>query len=244
MRLKNNIFAITGLMHPIGVNAGFIITKKSVIVIDSSWYDVSAKFMINCIKEITKNPIKYLILTERHSDHIFGMKYFKDRGARVIAHKKTKEFLKKNKDYPKKLIKILVGRKEFDYESAKILFGKIKFCDIDKTISKDTTLNIDGEEIILLTTPGHTDSNICVYIPKSKILFASDTIYSEFTPTTRFGNIRLLKEWIKSLEKLEKLDIDILVPGHGKILKGKQIKKEIERHKKYLLNKIKEKSNK
>lgn len=243
MRLKNNIFAITGLMHPIGVNAGFIITKKSVIVIDSSWYDVSAKFMINYIKEITKNPIKYLILTERHSDHIFGMKYFKDRGARVIAHKKTKEFLKENKDYPKKLIKILVGRNELDYESAKILFGKIKFCDIDKTISKDTTLNIDGEEIILLTTPGHTDSNICVYIPKSKILFASDTIYSEFTPTTRFGNVRLRKEWLKSLEKLEKLDIDILVPGHGKILKGKQIKKEIERHKKYLLNKIKEKSN-
>jgi glyoxylase-like metal-dependent hydrolase (beta-lactamase superfamily II) len=241
MRLKDNIYAITGLMHSIGVNAGFIVTKKSVVVIDSSWYGVSARFIINYIKEITENPIKYLILTEWHSDHIFGMKYFKDAGAKIVSHKNTKEFLKENKNYPEKLIKILVGRKKFDYKSAKILFGKIKLCDIDKTISKDTTLNIDGEKIILMTTPGHTDSNICVYIPRSKILFASDTIYSEFTPTTRFGNVRLWKGWIKSLEKIEKLDIDILVPGHGRILKGKQIKKEIERHKKYLLNKIKEK---
>lgn len=241
MRLKNNIYAIAGLMHPIGVNIGFIITKKSVVVIDSSWYDVSAKFIIEYIKEISSNPIKYLILTEWHSDHIFGMKYFKDVGAKIISHKNTKKFLKENKDYPAKLIKILVERKEFDYESAKILFGKIKLCNIDKTINKDSTLNIGGEKIILLTTTGHTDSNICVYVPKSKILFASDTIYAEFTPTTRFGNVKLWKKWIKSLEKIEKLDVDILVPGHGRILKGKQIKKEIERHKKYLLNKIKEK---
>jgi glyoxylase-like metal-dependent hydrolase (beta-lactamase superfamily II) len=242
VRLKDNIFAITGLMHTIGVNVGFIITKNNVVVIDSSWYDVSAKFIINYIKEITKNPIKYLILTEWHSDHIFGMKFFKDVGAKIISHKNTKEFLKKNTDYSKKLIRILVERKGFDNESAEILFGKITLSNIDKTINKDTSLTIDREKIILLVTPGHTDSNICVYIPKSKILFASDIIYSEFIPTTRFGNVKLWKKWIKSLEKIEKLDIDILVPGHGRILKGEQIKKEIERHKKYLLNKIKEKS--
>lgn len=240
MRLKENIFTITGLMHPLGVNVGFIVTKNNVIAIDSSWYDVSARFIINYIREITNNPIKYLILTERHSDHIFGMKYFKDVGAKIISHKNTKKFLKKNKNYPKKMIDSLVERGQFDYKHAKIIFGKIKLCDVDQTINKDTILNIDGQKIVLLATPGHTDSNLCVYVPKSKVLFASDTVYSEFNPTTKFGNIELWKKWIKSLEKIEKLDIDVLIPGHGRILKGRQIKKEIKRHKKYLLDKIQE----
>lgn len=232
MQLINNVHAVTGMMHPCGVNSGFIITKNNVIVIDSSWYDVSAKFIIGYIKALTKNPINHLILTEWHSDHIFGMNYFKAEGAKIIAHKNTKEFLKKNKDYVKKIIT--------KHKEGKILFKNIKLCSIDQTINKDITLKIDNEKIILLETPGHTNANICVYIPKSRVLFASDTIYSEFKPTTRFGNPELWKKWLKSLEKIEKLDIEILVPGHGRILKGKEIKKEIERHKKYLLSKIKE----
>jgi cyclase len=88
-------------------------------------------------------------------------------------------------------------------------------------------LQVDDEKLILLHTPGHVPSEISVYHPFSGSLFAGDTIYEGTPLTTRFGGPKEWKQWIRSLEKLEKLDIRNIVPGHGKICGKEEIRRNI-----------------
>ena len=95
MKICGNIYAVLGLHHPLGVNSGFVVTDEGVVVIDASWTYYSALTILGYIKAIAKDkPIKYLIWTEHHSDHIFGSIVFVREGAKVIAHKNAYEHLR------------------------------------------------------------------------------------------------------------------------------------------------------
>lgn len=233
MRITKNAYAVLGLAHEYGVNAGFVETKKHIVAIDSGFTYLSAQTIIAYIKAVAQNkPIKFLILTEYHSDHVFGSGLFKERGAKIIGHEKLKNYL--NEAYVRQMIE----KKEKDQPKLKgfgsTFFGPIKLSSLDITITKDTDFNIDGEKFKIILTPGHTDSNICVYLPRSKVLFAGDAIYSGYPLTTRFGNQTMWEKWIKSIKKIEELDVAFLVPGHGPICNKSQMKKEFKRHIEFL----------
>jgi glyoxylase-like metal-dependent hydrolase (beta-lactamase superfamily II) len=103
----------------------------------------------------------------------------------------------------------------------------------------DTVLTIDGDEICLLCTPGHVVDEICVYHPASKTLFAGDAIYEGTAPTTRFGGTEDWRKWIFHLNRIKKLDIQNIVPGHGRICS----KSEIDRNINFLQEKLKQKKS-
>lgn len=88
-------------------------------------------------------------------------------------------------------------------------------------------LQIDDEKLTLLYTPGRVPSEISVYHTVSRVLFGGDTIYEGMPLATRFGGPREWKQWIRSLEKLEELDIRKIVPGHGKICGKEEIRRNI-----------------
>ena len=224
-KLSKNVYAITGLTHPIGVNVGFVINKREVIVIDASWTVSDAKKIIRTIKKITNKPIRWLINTEYHSDHVFGNIIFKEHNVKIISHENTTKVLKKLSNYPSKMKKI----------SPNINFGDVKVILPDLTFKRKKHLN----GVKMFYSPGHTNTNIVVFLPKERILFASDSLYPGRNPTVKFGNKKLWKEWLKSLEKMEILNPKLIVPGHGKIIGGDNIKKEFKRHKEFLMSLIK-----
>jgi glyoxylase-like metal-dependent hydrolase (beta-lactamase superfamily II) len=84
-----------------------------------------------------------------------------------------------------------------------------------------------GEDIHLLVVPGHTSGDIAVYHPRSKILFAGDAILEGMDPYIRPDSIDT-KTWIKNLERLKKLDIEWILPGHGVLSKLDIIDSNIE----------------
>ncbi|MBS7633247.1 MBL fold metallo-hydrolase, partial [Candidatus Bathyarchaeota archaeon] len=88
-RLGNNVYGVTDLRHiaGIGVNAGFILVSDSIIHIDSGMTITDGEYLFNKSKEkADKQKNLWLILTHHHSDHIFGMRVFKEAGAKVMAH--------------------------------------------------------------------------------------------------------------------------------------------------------------
>lgn len=244
MELTRHCFAVTGLAHETGysVNAGFVIGDGETLIIDSAFNYLSAQTILGYAKaSAPQNKIRYLINTEIHFDHTLGNSVFKEIGAEIIACNKTaydtsddmgwmitrinENFLSEYKDQkdPKK------GEKFFDNTSV---------CNPDKFIEKDTSLNVGGIKVELILTPGHTDTNISVYLPEERVIYVGDLIYSKYIPTLRFGNHKLWKQWIQSLERLKEMKIEILVPGHGFICKKGEIYEEIERHKKFLTSVI------
>ncbi len=218
-KITQDVYAITSLFHSVGkkagVSAGIIFTEKSIIFIDSGMNIASAEFIWKTAVERswgTENL--FLILTHHHSDHVFGMRVFKEKGATVIAHKGVQDELKDDNGFYKKFI---VEMDKLSPEEGDRIYGDVLLAGPDQLIENDTVLNIDGDEIHLLFTPGHVGDDIVVYHPKSRTLFGGDTIYEGMPPNTRFGSQKEWRLWISHLERLKKLEIDVVVPGHGKL---------------------------
>ncbi|MGY5879415.1 MAG: MBL fold metallo-hydrolase, partial [Candidatus Thorarchaeota archaeon] len=210
------VFVFTKLVHffhKIGVNAGIIQTPESIIFIDAGMSAYSGAFLYNFAKERMKgNEDLYLILTHKDTDHCFGMNEMKRHGATVIAHEHTAEIIVEESDLSKNRIAKMIKR-TYTQE----VLGEAVLSRPDQTIAKDTVLDL-GEEIHLLSVPGHTPGDIAVYHPRSKVLFAGDTILEGMDPYVRPDSISI-KTWIKNLERLKKLDIEWVLPGHGALSK-------------------------
>jgi glyoxylase-like metal-dependent hydrolase (beta-lactamase superfamily II) len=238
-RLGKNVYGVTDLRHVagIGVNAGFILLNNTIIHIDSGMTVSDGEYLLDKSKaKKTKQENLLLILTHHHSDHIFGMKVFKEAGAKVIAHENVKKFLYHRRfpffrtilvSYKSFIIKLMIERFSYTKERAEKELGDVKLFPPDQTFKEDMVLRIDDEELFLLYTPGHVLSEISVYHPRSKTLFAGDTIYEGMPLTTRFGGPKEWKLWIKSLERLETLNVKNIVPGHGKICSKDEINRNI-----------------
>jgi glyoxylase-like metal-dependent hydrolase (beta-lactamase superfamily II) len=229
-RLRDDVFAVTGLYHSSGggfsTNAGIIFTTNSVIFIDSGMSIASGEFLWKTAQEKMKgNENLYLILTHHHADHVFGMRVMEEKGAQVIAHKLVKEwFVEMDGERYKRF---LAERSGWSKEQEDLIFGDVVLSQPDVLVEKDTVLNIDGEEIRVLVTPGHVPDELSVYHPGSRTLFAGDAIYEGSPLTTRFGGPAEWKKWISHLERFKKLDIAAIVPGHGKLCSREEIDRNI-----------------
>jgi cyclase len=209
------VFVITRLVHffaEIGVNAGIIQTKESVIFIDSGMSAYSGEYLWNVAKSKMKGTEDlYLILTHKDTDHCFGMNEIRRHGATVIAHEHTADTLHSIRDLSKNPI---VKRVKKEYAPDDVL-GDVMLTRPEQTITKDTTLNL-GDEIKILSIPGHTPGDIAVFHPRSRVLFAGDAILEGMDPYIRPDSISI-KTWIENLERLKELDIDWVLPGHGSL---------------------------
>ena len=243
VKICNHAYAVLGLHHPIGVNAGFIVSDEGIVVVDSGWTSYSALTMLGYIRAVAgNNQIKYLIWTEHHSDHIFGSSVFVREGARVIAHRNAYEFLKEIggiKGYVefmrRKINEEHEALVEKGYDVGSIMFEGVEDVWPSILVNNEYTLRLGELEIKIIPTPGHTPSNISVYLPRCRVLFTGDAVYSRYPPNTRFATPELIREWIRALDHLSTLDINIIIPGHGppcgkdEIKRNKALLEEIAR---------------
>jgi glyoxylase-like metal-dependent hydrolase (beta-lactamase superfamily II) len=173
-----------------GHQSMFVVTKDGVIATDPIAYGrpSGGQQYVDEIKKVTDKPIKYLIYSHHHFDHIAGGKAFKDAGARIIAHKNVKPHLVATQD-PHTVM-------------------PDEYFDGTKTIKLGgTTL-----ELIYLGL-NHSDSNIVMRLPKEKIVFVVDTIPVGTFPGRGFIDIYPL-ESETFIKKVMAMDWDRLIPGH------------------------------
>ena len=239
-RLAKGVYGVTDLFHPAGgVNAGFIAIRDFVVHVDAGMTVSDGRYLLeNSMKKVKRPTRFWLVLTHNHSDHIFGMRVFKEAGAKIFAHEWVKKFLlsrtfplfRRVKDtYKDFIVKMMVKRMGFSRERANEILGDVKLFVPDKVFREDFSLKIDEETVLeLIYTPGHVPGEISVYHSESQTLFAGDTVYEGMPLTTRFGGPKEWKQWIRSLEKLQQLDIKRIVPGHGKICGKEELQRNIE----------------
>jgi glyoxylase-like metal-dependent hydrolase (beta-lactamase superfamily II) len=173
-----------------GAQSMFIVTKDGVIATDPIGYQRPEGVIdyINEIKKVTDKPIKYLVYSHHHFDHISGGKPFKDAGARVIAHKQAKVKLSQTKN-PNVVMP-------------------------DETFDKTKTIKLGGTTLELTYLGlNHSDSNIVMRLPKEKIVFIVDTIPVGSVPGRGFIDMYPL-EAEDFIKKVIAMDWDRLIPGH------------------------------
>jgi quinoprotein relay system zinc metallohydrolase 1 len=180
-------------------NSSFIITKDSVILIDTGSSKLYGEQVKKQIEKITNKPIKYILNTHHHPDHFLGNSAFSNSD--IYASEFTKNEIEANGDlYIVNLVNII-------HEAMNKT--KVK---APNQILTTKNLNFDGYKLKVLYFDGHTQSDIAIYDENTKILYASDLVFYKRTLATPHAN---LNKWIKSLKELEKINYSILVPGHG-----------------------------
>jgi len=227
--LGSGAYAVLDLYHPssaVGTNAGFIVAESTVVFIDAGMTQRCAEFIWATAQDMMRGTERlYLILTHHHSDHTFGMKVFKDKGARVIAHAQTKAFLEVHgPEYMGNMLRMM----RLTAEQGDSVFGAVVLSLPDTTVTEDATLEIDGQTIQILFTPGHVPGELAVYHLDSQTLFAGDAIYEGVEPTTRFGGPDEWRAWLEQLARLKEFEIEVICPGHGRLCGKKEIDRNME----------------
>jgi glyoxylase-like metal-dependent hydrolase (beta-lactamase superfamily II) len=169
----------------------FVVTPAGVIATDPISYGrpQAAKTYLEEIQKITKAPVKYLVYSHHHYDHIAGGKVFKDAGATVIAHQRAKERL-----------------------------AALKGLDVavpDMGVGKKHVIRLGGTTLELhYVGRNHSDSSLVMLLPTEKIIFAVDFNSLGAVPSRLAVNDSYPVEWEDSLKRTLALKWDRMIPGH------------------------------
>jgi len=167
----------------------FITTSEGVIVTDPISPD-AATWLKAQIAKLTDQPVRYVVYSHHHNDHISGGSVFAER-ATFVSHAAARDKILHAAD-PNTPVPTL-------------------------TFTDRMFIDLGGKHVELIYTgKNHSDNSLLVLLPQNKLLFAVDFIPVD-TLAYRALPDSYPDDWIESLKKVEQLDFDVLVPGHGKI---------------------------
>ena len=210
-------------------NAGFVVTNEGVVVFDALGTPSLAHAMLGEIRKITDQPIKIVVMSHYHADHLYGLQVFKDEGAQVWAPKGTWDYL--------------------DSETAETLLDSRRtalfpwvtddtyLVKPDRIIDQDTEFNLgDHEFMINYFGKVHSDGDMSLLSVNDQALYSGDIIFEGRLPFVGDANII---DWVKTLERMQYTQVDYFVPGHGSASNQPQQTMDLTyRYLKFLLDKL------
>ncbi|MBW1956118.1 MAG: MBL fold metallo-hydrolase [Deltaproteobacteria bacterium] len=147
--------------------------------------------------------IHLVICTHAHPDHMEGVSPFRKAGALFAFHEKEWELIQAMSQY------IEAG------------YGVKADALAPEFFLTEGTLAVGDQKLEVFHTPGHSPGSVCLYLPSEKVLFTGDLIFKEGLGRTDLpgGSGDEIKE---SIRKLQGLDVEFLLSGHGEMLAGKE----------------------
>jgi cyclase len=212
-----------------GGNVGFFVGKDAVVVVDSEFRDL-APGIIEKIHSVTDKPIKYLINTHHHGDHVGGNEVFLPF-AIIVAHDNARKRMLESPqtilaDYPARLAKAQAAGNEamVKYLSEQIEWAKkVKIEEIAApVVTFDSELRVHiGDETIHLwhTPPAHTDGDSVVFFEKANVAHMGDLYFNKVIPFIDVSGGGSAMGYIAALDKIAARTTasTIAIPGHGEV---------------------------
>lgn len=224
-----------------GANSPVFVTDHEAIIVDSATSPAAARALVADIKAFTDKPVKYVVDTHFHYDHLFGNQIF-GPDVQIIGHDHTRERLRVNtlEQYtfltsvnPDRLAQLRQRiaaesdatqkatlerqlKNALDYREA---VKEVRQTPPNLTFETNMTLVRGGREIrFLYLGRGHTDTDVVTFLPRERLVATGDLMESILS----YMGDSYPEEWIVTLEKLKALDFDTVLPGHGVPFRGKE----------------------
>lgn len=231
MRLTDHCYAVPGLAYatPWCVNAGFIAGEEATLVVDSGGNALAAQAVHGYAAAVRPGNKMFLINTEKHFDHILGNCYFHDQGIEIWGHAelmRTPEEFQAEIEEINRAIPDPVRRRRKEAQS---FFYGTRLVLPDHAASESLIFSLGGLTAEVLLTPGHTRTNLSVWAPSEGVLYTGDCVVSEYLPNLDAGSPADWRLWLDSLDRIEALKAECVVPGHGPVACGAEIPQALNR---------------
>src|SRR5688572_10325350 len=191
-------------------NGGFVIGDDGVAVIDSFASANAARELLTEIRQRTTLPVKFVINTHYHGDHVGGNGVFAGAGASILAHRNVRTWIHAenlrligDKAPPniKTMIEGLTGPSVLYIDGVNLYLGK--------------------REIQVRFFPGHTGGDSVVVVPDASVAFAGDLLWRNMVPNMVDGTT---PAWIATLDTLAKANAQYtFIPGHGDVATARDV---------------------
>jgi glyoxylase-like metal-dependent hydrolase (beta-lactamase superfamily II) len=203
MKLMDGLYGYPWTNPSVNNANSYVIRSSQTVLVDPG----HAQFLNHLIQSlrldgIHEDAIQGVICTHAHPDHLEGLGAFVHRDVWTALGMKDEAFLREEGDE----IYSLMGMKSPNVRIDVLL--------------KEGDLILGGERFQVLETPGHSPGSICLYWPARKALFTGDVVFDTGVGRTDFpgGDGKAL---IRSLERLARMDLELILPGHGNPIVGR-----------------------
>jgi glyoxylase-like metal-dependent hydrolase (beta-lactamase superfamily II) len=186
-------------------NAGFVVTRKDVVVFDALGTPVLGKELIDAIRKITPLPIRRVIVSHYHADHVYGLQPFKALGAEIWAHRAARAYLDSEAAQQR-----LAERKK---SLAPWVGADTRLVSADRWLESEQTFASGGLTFrVFPLGPAHTPEDLAMVVEEEGVLFVGDVMFAGRLP---FVGDADSKSWIAAIDWIVRLDPKILIGGHG-----------------------------
>jgi glyoxylase-like metal-dependent hydrolase (beta-lactamase superfamily II) len=229
LKLSERCYAVTGLgyLPPWTVNAGFIVGEETTLIIDAGANGLAAATIHGYASAVRPSNRIMVLNTEKHFDHIGGNSWFIDRGCEVLGHagihRTEEEFRAETAEFNG----AIASRARRTRNEERVFYHQTRLANPTRTFEADTTLELGGCAIEVLLTPGHTNTNVCVWEPQGRVLYTGDCLISRYLPNLDAGTKPDWQQWLESLDRLEHLRPQAVLAGHGPVVTGNDIARMI-----------------
>lgn len=188
-------------------NCGIIVTSEGVVLIDSGPNPPDSHIIMKAVRQLTSQPVRFLINTETHNDHTTGNFVFSPPAIVIAAHGATQGI--KNYYDPKRNEKLMAASSEMReaFRGFRLVTPRVEFHD-------RMVIQLGGRTIELLQLNNvHSDADVAIWMPQERILFSAAT-----AAVKRFGFLRpfvTIENIKRDLKKLKGLNPAVVVPAHG-----------------------------
>ncbi len=230
MRISRRCYAVTGLAYspPWSVNAGFAVGDAVTLVIDTGGSALAGATVHGYASAVRTSNSLAVVNTERHFDHVLGNCFFEDRGIEIWAHpaatRAEAEFQAEKAEYNDAILN--AARRAAHEEDA--FFSGTRLANAANSAHDGQQFDLGGCDARILFTPGHTVSNLSVWIPSDRVLFAGDCLINNYLPNLDAGAPADWRMWLDSLRRIEDLNPATVLCGHGPVAQGPDVKRIID----------------
>ena len=188
-------------------NAAFVVTPAGVVVVDALGSPALARDLVSAIAKLTAQPIRHVVVTHYHADHIYGLQVFKDLGATITAHQSAQAYLHSDTA----ALRLQASREEL----APWIDAQTRLVGADRWITQATRFTLGGVDFVLQPAgPAHTPEDLVVVLPQQHLLIAGDLVFRGRVP---FLGQADSGRWIEALDRLLAMRVQTIVPGHGPV---------------------------